>query len=129
MVTLKKGPMNEVWYRVEFHHYAPLCDEFDNPVGSGTRKIEVYEYKVLKKTPKGVWINCCLSRRFVLNGSKRQFASPTKELAYEKFRKRKERHLEILMGQVRDVEWALSQIPGASTAPRETKTAGCLLRL
>lgn len=75
------------WYRVQIQRWAGSVDEFDRS-SPGRTCLEVREFEVLKETPKGVWIDIGF-KRFVLHDSKRQFASPTKEIALEKFLKRK----------------------------------------
>lgn len=66
------------------------------------------EYKVIKVTPKGVWIKECYDKdRFILRSSVKRFACPTKELAMVSFVKRKERQLVILESQINNVKEAL----------------------
>lgn len=93
------------WYRVEIQRWAAPCDEYGYSEG-GRTCLELHEFEILKETPKGVWIDYGL-RRFVLRDSKRQFASPTPELALAKFLKRKEKHLAILKTQIDEISGAI----------------------
>lgn len=69
-----------------------------------------HNHFVLRRTPKGVWINDYGTERFVLNDAKKQFACPTEEEAKTSFLARKNRQLGILRAQVRDVERAMSEL-------------------
>jgi hypothetical protein len=82
----------------------------DYEYGEGRVVVEHRQYKVTKITPKGVWLDLGFHQRFVRSGANRQFASPTIELAKEKFIRRKERHLSILQKQAQDVKRALELI-------------------
>lgn len=74
--------MSEVYYRYDGYEYAQ-CDT----------------YPVLRRTAKGVWINIGLSypglekEKFILDGARKRWAYPTKELALESFQIRKERQI------------------------------------
>jgi hypothetical protein len=65
------------------------------------------KFEVLKETPKGVWIDYCFDKRFILNKCKKQFASPTVEIAIEKFKKRNARYQQILRARLKSAEEAL----------------------
>ena len=65
--------------------------------------VEVYaqRYNVLKHTLLGVWIadpwsTGVTKRRFVLTSARKRYAYPTKVEALAAFRRRKQRHIEIL---------------------------------
>lgn len=107
----------EVWHRIEHVCYAPPVDEFDRSVGEGTVGLIHLTYPVVKTTAKGVWLNVSFfddggARKFVRHDAKRQFASPTFEQAKDKYRHRKQRQIEILKYQIRDIEKALAQLDG-----------------
>jgi hypothetical protein len=73
----------ELWWRAEDNRYANYDEwaEFDQPSGSHL-KIEFRSYKVIKHTPKGVWLQMYWNHAFfVLGTARKQHAVPTKELA------------------------------------------------
>jgi hypothetical protein len=77
----------EVWYR-----YVDIANGHD-------RNILLIKVPVLRRTPKGVWLDDRHRGRdrFVLNSGERRFAYPTLELAMDSFKHRKRwqiRHLE-----------------------------------
>lgn len=96
----------EYYYRYEERRYATL-DEFERCSGH-TIRLSCFRLAVTKRTPKGVWVDDCGQRRFVLNDAKRRFAHPTKREALESFLARKKRHQEILESQLRDVGSAIA---------------------
>lgn len=106
--------MDEFLYRYDDVAYSPGIDEFDNPFPGSILKIELSEYKIIKRTNCGVWINLyggiLDSCRFVLLGAKKRFACPTKEEAMESFVKRKERQIKILSSQLDRTRKALQLI-------------------
>jgi hypothetical protein len=98
------------WYRYVDVSYAPLLDEYDMPMGDGVLKIECRQFRVLKHTPKGVWLSdtACLGyKRFVLNKSKKRFACATKEEAIDSFVARKKRQHSVYMHRAKRAEAAL----------------------
>jgi hypothetical protein len=94
--------MTETWYR-----YRDYC------VGDGEGWSEVRiacdAYRVLKYTPKGVWLSLGHStdKRWVSKSSRKQFACPTKELALESFKARKRRQISIYAGRLGNAKEAL----------------------
>lgn len=95
-------------YRYEDVQYAGSLDEYDNIIpGSGTLRIHLREYLVLRETPKGVWINHHGKEKFVLNRSKKRFAHPTKEEALKSFKRRKKSQLLHLEHQLARAKKAL----------------------
>lgn len=102
----------EVWHRFEMIKYATSSYTIHGDIeyGEGRVAVEHRQYKVTKTTPKGVWLDLGFHQRFVRRDAHRQFASPTIELAKEKFIRRKERHLSILKKQAADVQKALELI-------------------
>lgn len=99
------------WHRIDYVRYAPPLDEFDRPCGWSRLELVHRKYRVIRGTPKGVWIELFPGhKRFVLIGSKRQYASPTLAVAKDKFRKRKESQLGILRRKISDIEEALRKL-------------------
>lgn len=97
-----------VWFRVTEAWYAAPVDEFERSVGPSRLELHVDEYPVLKETPKGVWLSLGLGdSRFVRHSARKQFASPTKELAFESFVARKRRQVSILSARLNGAEQAL----------------------
>lgn len=95
-------------YRYEEVHYHPGVDEQDNPLpGPGRTAVHLIIFKVLKKTPKGVWIGEETDKRFVLLGTTRQYASITKREALLSFIRRKYKHIEILESRKKAAQRAL----------------------
>lgn len=105
----------EIWYRYEDVHYAPPLDEYENPCGEGTVEVHLREFKVLKRTPKGVWLVLNYNgyvtsdyRRFVLLDARKQYACPTKEKAIQSFIARKNRQISIYEHRVFRAKKALN---------------------
>jgi hypothetical protein len=97
------------WYRVEDGRYAPTLDEFERPMGNGRPFLTVREFTVHKETPCGVWLDDGYgNQRHVLYQSRKRFACPTLEEAWESWRARKRKHLRLLEAQVRHVHEALA---------------------
>jgi hypothetical protein len=60
--------------------------------GYGNAYISAYE--ILRKTPKGCWIKTGYqTEKFILDGARRRWAYPTRELARNSYRIRKERQI------------------------------------
>ncbi len=108
--------VDEIWYRYDAIHYAPPMDEFEHPCGDGKIGIRLREFKVIKQTPKGVWViwrsgifsDSYEDKRFILRDARKRYACPTKEEAAESYRARKERQVRMLKAQLRDAERALA---------------------
>lgn len=95
------------WFRVEETIYAPAMDEYGRPSGSSTVDVRIYQYTVIKETPKGVWLALNEDRKFVLRGATKRWACPTIEEAIVSFRARKEKHIRILEEKLRLIRRAL----------------------
>lgn len=93
-----------MWYRYVDGRHAPPLNEWDEPAGKGSAYIHCYEYRVLKYTPKGAWIDNYGTRRFVLASARKRYAHATKDDALVAFKERKRRQLWILKNQVAHVE-------------------------
>jgi hypothetical protein len=93
--------------------YAAALDEWDRSTGPGTVDVKLRRYPILKRTPKGAWIDTglgMLQPRFVLLNARKRFACPTEPEAMESFIQRKRNQLRILKSQVARVEKALRLI-------------------
>jgi len=88
-------------------------------------KINLREFLITRRTPKGMWIMPRYSRgekhRFVLLGTRKKFACLTKEDAMESFIKRKEKQIRILKTQLNHVEIALFQVRNIVANQKEMK--------
>jgi hypothetical protein len=108
-----KTDTNQYYYRYDGISYAPPADEYGDPGrGPGSQSLHLQKYKVLKHTPKGVWLQIGTyfdedawektreqvlkeKKRFVLHSARKRFACPTEELALESFIERKKRQASI----------------------------------
>ena len=99
--------MTEYWYRCEDYRTAAPLDEFDNPVGQGSLHVKMRRLKVLKHTPKGVWLDDYGNRKWVSKDAKKQFACPTLEAAKHSFIMRKKRQCQILQARLKTATEAL----------------------
>lgn len=108
--------IGDIWYRLIDVHYAPPLDEWDREMGRGEIRVHLETYKVIKETPKGVWLcrnflGCDLSgMRFVLRDSRKRFACPTKEEAIESFRARKKAQIKIYTARLESAHRALGEL-------------------
>lgn len=86
------------WWRAQDRCYAHY-DPFEEIEQTGNViKIEYTEYRVVKETPKGVWLNHMYAfhddKKFFVRGkARRQTAVPTKELALNDLLARKKKHV------------------------------------
>lgn len=103
-----------VFYRYVDVAYAPMADEFGERRGSGDLKVELREYPLVRRTPKGVWIDDYGHERFVLLSARRKFACETKEDAMESFIARKRRQLEIYNARAERAKRAIRIARGES---------------
>ncbi|MFA5600827.1 MAG: hypothetical protein WDA06_09565 [Phenylobacterium sp.] len=69
---------------------------YDTKYNSYQIGIACTEYEILKKTPKGAWIEGKGKRRFILDDACRKWAWPTKKEALISFLARKRKQLHIL---------------------------------
>ena len=102
--------MSDTYYRVSASH----------------TDIYVQELQVLRKTPRGVWLDMPFGcpARFVLADARKRYAWPTLAEAVDSFVARKRRHLKILRAQARTVEALLT----AATERRDALMADKYLR-
>lgn len=88
--------MAETWYRYEMLGNHMRCETFD----------------IIKHTPKGVWLQIGPAffneKKFVLKDARKRYAYPTKELAWESFKLRREWRIIHLKNQLEYSEnvWA-----------------------
>ena len=96
-----------VYYRIQDYLVSGLDGELT--FGSHVR-LAVYKYHVLSHTRKGVWLDNCGSKRFVLNGARKQFACPTFAQAKIAFAARKQRQINILSRRLQNAKHALNDL-------------------
>lgn len=112
--TVREEEPRECWYRVTDWRSAPPLDEWERPIGRGESHVTVHEYPVLRHTAKGVWLEAYYGApRFVLHGTRKRFACPTVEEAWESFRARKARQARILEAQLQHVREVMNANPPA----------------
>jgi hypothetical protein len=94
----------EVWYRY-LRAYDGSISLFESS-NEENKKIQLQELKVIKTTPKGVWLfdERFYKDRFVLFDSHKQYACKTIEEAKTSFLKRRLKQIEILKGQLKVAE-------------------------
>lgn len=81
---------DDIFHRYDDRHYAAPLDECDNPMGAGTHELAHTTYRVIKRTPKGAWIDLGWGdKRFVLLSARKRYALPTQAEALESFIMRK----------------------------------------
>ena len=98
------------WYRYEAQRegtgYHDYSGEFI--LTGSVQRVVCLRYKVIRHTPKGVWLSLGFGgKRFVLDGTRKQFAHSTEKDALTSFLHRKQRHLNILEAQVDGVKEAM----------------------
>jgi hypothetical protein len=87
----------------------------DNEYDRAYAQVEEEQYRVTHVTPKGCWIApggyCYYAKdgkwKFILNSGKKRFAYPTRELAWESFKIRSLRRVQILTAQLKLAEAGL----------------------
>jgi len=99
----------EFLYRYEDILYGSEDSYGENPPNPPTLKVELREYPIIKKTPKGTKIDISGKYRIVRDNAKNQFACKTKEEAILSFIFRKKRQLEILTERAKYVKIALEK--------------------
>jgi hypothetical protein len=72
--------------------------------GTSPPSLEFYRFKILKRTPKGAWINSFEGKRFVLLTAAKQYASSTQAEAVNQLRSRKRWRIKILSRQLKDAK-------------------------
>lgn len=111
------------WYRVDVTSHA-ITDEW-NEVVSHYGTLRIIEYKVLKETPKGAWLEVPLSqRKFVLKEvlhRARAFAAPSEEQAREDFKARKQYRIDKLQSAINNCERDIKML---DSHPHRIRTNG-----
>lgn len=86
------------WLPIEGEHYFRIENT------SSPNELYLTAKKVLRRTPKGLWVDDYGVEKFINNSHKKQFAHPTKELAMKAYIARRKRQVEILSAQLTGVE-------------------------
>lgn len=123
-------PDEQHWYRARaaVQSRSPIFDldgDFVRYVDALNVTVSVhYEtFPVLRHTPKGVWLDTFIGKRFVLRDARKRFACPTPEEALESLKARNRRRCTILRAQLRDAEAAHEALnSGAFDENREHHT-------
>ena len=103
----------EIEYYYRYRDYSSCIEDFNVdgdffPTSASTVRLEVRKYKVIKHTPKGVWIEeNWVHKRFILNDSRKKWAYATKEEAARSFFRRKKSQVKLLSRQLQQAELAL----------------------
>ena len=90
----------EYLYRYQEQTYSLGVNQFDDPLPGYTLSVNLYSYPIIRKTPKGVWIDDYGKERFILLSAKKKFACQTKKEALESFIARKTQQIRILSNQL-----------------------------
>ena len=105
----------EVWYRFEDFRTAYWNPWDEDAHGPSSCAIRLMEFKVVKTTPKGVWLSRKSGlddftdsyKRFVRRDAVKRYACPTIQEAKESFIARKERQVGILSAQKKHAKQAI----------------------
>lgn len=100
---------DEYWHRVEDYVVSAGVNEWGDDLGRGGVEVISLRYRAIKHTPKGVWLDVCGDKRFVLKSAKKRFACPTKLDALESFLARKNRQIAICQWRIDDARKALKK--------------------
>ncbi len=106
--------MTDCLYRYEEWVTGNGVDDYDDPYPGYNLEVILKEYKIIKRTPKGVWIRLydyyCgeIPKRFVRLSATKKYACESKEEAYESFKARKNRQIAILSEQLQRAIEALN---------------------
>ncbi|TPJ51625.1 MULTISPECIES: hypothetical protein [unclassified Mesorhizobium] len=104
-VDLYESRADDGWYRYE-------------DSASNRTSIHLSRYRVLRETPKGVWLDDYGQGRFVLNGAGKRWAYPTIEQARESFLIRKRRQVQHLKHYLAHAEIVLAAAEKFFNAPQ-----------
>jgi hypothetical protein len=111
-IALAFGPQTDrglgFLYRFAERRYSVVVDP-ELEIYSSSLEIELEEYPILKRTPKGVWIDTgySIGKKFVNLTARKQFACETIEEAKKSFLARKKKQISILTHQIREAEQAI----------------------
>jgi hypothetical protein len=87
-----------------------MCGEYTSHVLYRTTNLYLTEYRIIRETPKGVWIEFYdnpKKEKFVLLTARKQFACRTKQEALKSFIARKNKQIRILTAQLENAKEAL----------------------
>ena len=101
--------INSKMYRYENRQVSVDIDGYGENFTSRP-EIRLCEFVIIKKTPKGKWIETYEGKKFILDNSRKRFACETKELAKASFIARKNRQRRILVHQLENIESAIKLI-------------------
>jgi hypothetical protein len=107
MIVHNEPLAGECWWRVEDHLVLPLFDDSYVAAYDASVQLYVVPHRVVRHTPKGVWLEAYGREKFVLREARKKWAHPTKKGAMVSFRKRKARQVVILRAQLQRAERAL----------------------
>jgi hypothetical protein len=120
---------DEIWYRFEDVAYATLSNAELETWGSKL-EIELLRFRVVRHTPKGVWITPELGgldgftpQRFVLRDARKRFACPTIDEAMASFVARKRAQIRIYTARLRRAQQALALLEVRWPPPKTTTPA------
>lgn len=102
--------MSEWFYRVTETTYSAGADQWGDPIPGGPTRTNLEAFRVIRHTPKGVWIEHGLGVCFVNLSWRKKFALPTAEEAIESYRARKRRELSIYAARARRINEALAYL-------------------
>jgi len=91
--------MSNVLYRYDGLRYSTGVDEYGTSHGYRVM-LNLTEFKILKETPKGAWIDNFGKKKFVNLHAKKQFACIDQTGALNSFLKRKECQIRILSSRL-----------------------------
>ncbi len=74
----------------------------------GNGYLKLHSFPIVRRTPKGVWLNVWGQEKFVLKDCRKKYAAGTIEEALKSFIARKERQVLILKKQLDSAERALA---------------------
>ena len=97
-----------VFYRYVLQDVSKSLGEFTIP----GIQIDLKVYILEKETPKGYWIKCSgwFDKHWISKTSRKRFAYPTQEEAWNNFTKRTEKRLKIAQHQVDICRLAIKEI-------------------
>ena len=102
-----------VLYRINYLLVGNGVDGFGEPYPVYNIKLTLERYKILKPTPKGVWVQCYRNKggkKFVNLCAHKKFANPTVAGAKTDFIVRKKKYINIMKSRISDTEEAIKQI-------------------
>jgi hypothetical protein len=92
-------------------------DEYDQPLGEGTPGFSLRQFRVLRRTPKGVWLqeqwmghDTGDGPRFMLDSAVKRFASRGIDAAVIDWLARKNRQRRIYLARIGAIESAIQAI-------------------